>query len=461
MSMPIPSIYESGKFDPSNPLHQQSARAFYDNLQTMTAQNGGDQTAAMQLYKDTQAKYGFSDAEFAPYTTSNMQTRQPSPNQNNYSPPDVNAWKNNGQNSGNRSLGMPSMATAPTMAPMATAATPTMASYSRSPYLDAMDAGIQQQATQNLNNNIMPNIRYGAQAAGGFGDTRQGVAEGNAIAQTQSAIAAQKAQAGQTDYTNFQSNALQKYAADSNLALGNAQNQNSYNLGIGNLALGNAQNTNSYNLGQGNLALGNLQANNSYNLGQGNLALGNRQNDNSFNLGQGNLALGNLQANNGYTLGQGNLALGNTQANNSFNLGLGNLGLGAQTGNQNFYTNQRGQDLQAIGLGANLTGQGNSGMVGQGQGVTNIGNTQQNAPWQVINNANGVMNPYAAQGQGATQTQNGSMFGGAAGGALAGSQLAKLWNNGNSNNSSNYGSGITGTGSWSTGGGQWNNPSAY
>ena len=65
MSMPIPSIYESGKFDPSNPLHQQSARAFYDNLQTMTAQNGGDQTAAMQLYKDTQAKYGFSDAEFA------------------------------------------------------------------------------------------------------------------------------------------------------------------------------------------------------------------------------------------------------------------------------------------------------------------------------------------------------------------------------------------------------------
>ena len=123
MSMPIPSIYESGKFDPSNPLHQQSARAFYDNLQTMTAQNGGDQTAAMQLYKDTQAKYGFSDAEFAPYTTSNMQTRQPIPNQNNYSPSDVNAWKNNGQNSGNRSLGMPSMATAPTMAPMATAAT--------------------------------------------------------------------------------------------------------------------------------------------------------------------------------------------------------------------------------------------------------------------------------------------------------------------------------------------------
>lgn len=459
MSMPFPTIEQAGKFDPSNPLHQQSARAFYDNLQTMTAQNGGDQTAAMQLYKDTQAKYGFTDQQFAPYTTSNVQTRQPIPNQNNYSAPDVNTWKNSG-NSGNRSLGLPPMATAAAMAPMATAAAPTMASYSRSPYLDAMDAGIQQQATQNLNNNIMPNIRYGAQAAGGFGDTRQGVAEGNAIAQTQSAIAAQKAQAGQTDYTNFQNNAMQKYSADSNLALGNAQNANNYNLGMGNLALGNLQANNNYNLGQDNLALGNRQADNAYSLGQGNLSLGNLQANNNYSLGQGNLALGNTQANNSFGLGLGNLGLGAMQANNSYNLGLGGLGLNAQTNNQNFYTNQRGQDLQAIGLGANLTGQGNSGMVGQGQGVTNIGNTQQNAPWQVINNANSVMNPYAAQGQGATQTQNGSMFGGAVGGALAGAQLAKLWGN-NSGNNSNYGSGINGSGSWSTGGGQWNNPSAY
>lgn len=453
MASPLPTIEQAGQFDPNNPLHQQSARAFYDNLQTLTAQNGGDQTASMQLYKDTQNKYGFTDAQFAPYATSNIQTGAALPGQDNYSAADVNAWKNGGvypQNQPTKSLGLP---------PMAQAAAPTIAPYSRSPYLDQMFQAIDQQGTQNLNQNIMPNIRYGAQAAGGFGDSRQGIAEGNAIAQAQQGMAAQKAQAGQADFTNYQNNATQRYGVDSNFALGNAQNQNSFNLGLGNLALGNRQTDNSYNLGQGNLALGNLQANNNYNLGQGNLALGNRQTDNSYNLGQGSLALGNLQANNGYNLGLGNLGLGAYQANNSYNLGMGNLGLGAQTANQNFYTNQRGQDLAAIGLGANLTGQGNNGLVGQGQGISGIGNTQQQAPWSVINNANGVFGPYTNQGTGSTKTESGSAAGGIVGGALAGEQLSKLW--GNKTGSSNYGIGINGSGSWSTGGGQWNNPSAY
>ena len=289
--------------------------------------------------------------------------------------------------------------------------------YTRSPYLDQMFSAIDQQGTQNLNQNIMPNIRYGAQAAGGFGDTRQGIAEGNAIAQTQSAAAAQKAQAGQADYTNWQNNTLQRYGIDTNAGIARQQNQNSYNLGLGNLELGN------------------------------------RQADNNYSLGQGNLALGQTQANNNFSLGVGNLGLGAMQANNSYNLGMGNLGLGAQTANQNFYTNQRGQDLSAIGLGASLTNQGNQGNLGIGQGISGIGNTQQQAPWSVINNANGVFGPYIGQGQGTTQTQSGSAVGGAAGGALAGAQLSKLWGN-----SSNLGMGGS---NWSTGGGQWNNPSAY
>lgn len=255
----------------------------------------------------------------------------------------------------------------------------TMPAYQKSPYLDQMFSSIEQQGTQNLNQNIMPNIRYGAQAAGGFGDSRQGIAEGNAIAQTQSAIAGQKAQAGQNDYNTFNSNALQKYGVDSNFSMGNAQMANSYNLGMG------------------------------------------------------------------------NLGLINKQADQNFALGVGNLGLNTQNSNQNFYTNQRGQDLSAIGLGASLTNQGNAGNLGIGQGISSIGNTQQQAPWTVINNANGVFGPYRDSGRGATSTESGSVAGGITGGALAGSQLAKLWGNG-----SNLGMGS----SWSTGGGQWNNPSA-
>ena len=56
------------------------------------------------------------------------------------------------------------------------------------PWLPKMGEAITQQATQNLQNNILPGIRSGAQAVGGFGGSRQGIAEGNAIGQTNQGI---------------------------------------------------------------------------------------------------------------------------------------------------------------------------------------------------------------------------------------------------------------------------------
>jgi hypothetical protein len=79
---------------------------------------------------------------------------------------------------------------------------------------------------------------------------------------------------------------------------------------------------------QAKLVIDRYRAENDDKYNMGNLALGNKNSDQSYELGQGNLALGHKTADNSYNLGLGNLALGNRTADNSYNLGLGNLGLG-------------------------------------------------------------------------------------------------------------------------------------
>lgn len=174
---------------------------------------------------------------------------------------------------------------------------------------DDFIGGLSQASNQNLQQNVLPGLRYGAQAAGGFGGTRQGIAEGVAAGNAQAGLAGQ----------------------------------------IGQLALG----------------------------------------------------FGGLQ----------NQALGQ---------------------NQNFYTQQRGQDLQATALGASLYGAGTTGVLGQGQGLYDLGTTQQTAAWTPYQQANSLYSPYSGLGGSATSTQSGSTAGGALGGALAGAQLGKLWGGTNS-----------------------------
>ena len=57
------------------------------------------------------------------------------------------------------------------------------------PYLGAQASAITQQANQNLQNNMLPAINSGAVAAGGYGGSRQGIAQGIAMGQTQQGIA--------------------------------------------------------------------------------------------------------------------------------------------------------------------------------------------------------------------------------------------------------------------------------
>lgn len=104
------------------------------------------------------------------------------------------------------------------------------------PYLQGQADAITRTATNNLNRNILPGIGSGAVAAGGYGGSRQGIAEGIAIGDTNKGI---------TDsLSNLYSNAYgqnQQY----NLGLGGLGNQ--LTLGLGGLALGSqGQNMNFY-----------------------------------------------------------------------------------------------------------------------------------------------------------------------------------------------------------------------
>jgi hypothetical protein len=58
----------------------------------------------------------------------------------------------------------------------------------QNPWLPKMGQAITSQVTDNLQQNILPSIRSGAQSVGGFGGSRQGIAEGRAISGTNQAL---------------------------------------------------------------------------------------------------------------------------------------------------------------------------------------------------------------------------------------------------------------------------------
>jgi hypothetical protein len=115
------------------------------------------------------------------------------------------------------------------------------------------------------------------------------------------------------------------------------------------------------------------------------------------------------------------LAIG--QANLGLSTGLANLYSNALGQNLNFYTQQRGLDQSGAQLGANLFSLGNQGLIGQGTGIAGIGNTQQQAPWLVNQNAGNIFSQFSGLGGTQTQTQNGSPLGAAIGGGIAGAQV--------------------------------------
>lgn len=130
-------------------------------------------------------------------------------------------------------------------------------STSGNPYLQQYGDALTQQSVQQFNQGVLPQIRSGAQAAGQYGSSRQGIAEGVAAGNASTGLGANLANLYSQGYNT---------------------NQN-YNLGLGGLALQNqSMNNNFYTtnrqLDQSGAALGNTL----YNSGvDGQLKLGNAQ----------------------------------------------------------------------------------------------------------------------------------------------------------------------------------------
>lgn len=128
------------------------------------------------------------------------------------------------------------------------------------PYLQDQAQAITNTATQNLNNNILPGINSGAMAAGGYGGSRQGIAQGLAIGQTNQGITnslaslygnayAQDQQLAAQKEMQAQQLAMQQQIAQMNDATSRLGLQNQYDLGLKNYGLGQTQAQNQYDLG--------------------------------------------------------------------------------------------------------------------------------------------------------------------------------------------------------------------
>lgn len=102
--------------------------------------------------------------------------------------------------------------------------------------------------------------------------------------------------------------------------------------------------------------------------------------------------------------------------NNSYNLGMGNLQLV-----------NRNTDLSQQKLGADLWSMGNTGIGQIGSGLNQLGGQYQQAPWNVIGNANQAFTPYTGLGTTSSNSNAGGGLSGLLGGLLGGAQLANNW----------------------------------
>lgn len=88
------------------------------------------------------------------------------------------------------------------------------------PYLMQIAEGMQTQANNNLQRNILPGIRGGARAVGGVGGSRQGIAEGIAVGDTQAGLSNALGGLFGNDWQGSQNRALQQYGMDKSYDLG-------------------------------------------------------------------------------------------------------------------------------------------------------------------------------------------------------------------------------------------------
>ncbi len=121
----------------------------------------------------------------------------------------------------------------------------TMRGYQVSPYLNSIADDITRRSNDNLQNTVLPGIRGAAQMAGGYGGSRQGIAEGLAVGQSQDALSGALANLYGQDYQADRGRALQEMGLNQqfdinkgNLGLGLVNSDRNYDLGVRSSDLG-------------------------------------------------------------------------------------------------------------------------------------------------------------------------------------------------------------------------------
>lgn len=204
------------------------------------------------------------------------------------------------------------------------------------PYLQQQMDALQKQSNQNLQQNILPGINSGAVAAGGYGGSRQGIAQGIGIGNAQTGFDAAAANLYGNAYEGDQARANTASIAAMQNATQQQANENQYKLGLGNLGLGYFNGGNNYTLGLGGLSINQQNANTNQAMTGANIANMGQQGLGAA--GQNLYNLGLSQQQNGYlpyqqfgnTLGQftGLNGSSSTSANNGSNWLSGLLGGG-------------------------------------------------------------------------------------------------------------------------------------
>lgn len=240
--------------------------------------------------------------------------------------------------------------------------------WSPNPYLTQQAQGILGSVTDNLRNNILPGVRASMRAAGGYGDSRTGIAEGMAMQGANTSASNALANLLGSSYESDMNRGLQRYGIDTGASTSR------YNTDVGAGVTMRGQDLNQV-LGLGNLNLGQQRLGLDTELGRGQLGLGQARLGLDTELGRGQLALGGRNAdisqqgvNNALTLGLGNLGLGYHNADINQMLGLGGLGI-----------QQQQADTSRIGTMGNLQLGNRNADINQLLGLGNLGVAQQQA----------------------------------------------------------------------------------
>ena len=281
----------------------------------------------------------------------------------------------------------------------------------QNPYLSQLGDQMTSQMTDGFNRS-MPGMNSSVMAAGGYGGSRQGVLQANAMNDMNKQLS-----------SGLSSLYSQGYQADQQYDLGLKNNA----LGWGNVAGGirNTQIGADASMANASTAAAAQKygADLSYKLGMANNELGWGNLNSNYDLGLRNNELGWGNLNSNYDLGLRNNDLGWGNLNSNYDLGLRNNDLGYANLDRNIENDNKGWAMQGANLGLGLMDRANA----NSQGQFNVGSTIRDQPmndWNFFNNAaNGLGNGFST---GATP-QAGNPMMGALGGAQAGQRFGQLW----------------------------------